>query len=199
MKYCECKGHLIAGSFLMAFVVLFSCNSVTTDDKFAGENKRDTVESSKLSPNADTSKSSLPLFNDIDGIRSKLSNVGIGELKEWRDDQIGGYMSITNYYQLGDELPPNNLAYYLLSDNINYIREVQLVLNINNQQRKSALNTLANVAKKTYAALNLPVESRILTAIKSGREIEIEKSTYIEKVILQKSNIESWQLIIISK
>src|SRR5690606_14230632 len=88
-------------------------------------------------------------FNDVDGTRSKLSTVGIGELGKWRDDEMGGFISITNYYTFGEN-DLNNLAYYLESDNSDYVTTLKLVLNINNKIEKGqALNNLTEVAEKT--------------------------------------------------
>jgi len=141
----------------------------------------------------------LESFNDIDGTRTKLSTVGIGELGKWRDDEMGGFMSITNYYTFGEnEL--NNLAYYLESDNSDYVTTLKLVLNINNKSEKGqALNKLTEVAEKTFKVLNLDFPGELQKAIKKEKPLIIDGDNFTSELKLEKSKIDTWTIKITTK
>ena len=110
--------------------------------------------------NADTipekqSQAKLELFNEINATRDKLSQLGIGDLGQWKSDEMGGYMSITNYFQFGNGDLTNNLAIYLESHSQEHIEILRLVLNINNGDNENSLQKFSEVIGKTYTALGL--------------------------------------------
>ncbi len=129
----------------------------------------------------------------------KLSAVGIGELGKWRDDEMGGYMSVTPYYQFGDSDVLNNLAYYLESDNSSSIKTLKIVLNINNGDKKSALSKLGDTIGKTYRALGMEPDTNIINDLKFGQELKRERDTYKMRTEVEKSRIETWKFVIETK
>lgn len=138
-------------------------------------------------------------FNNIDEVRQKLSAIGIGEFGNWGGDEMGSYMSITPYYQFGDGTPKNNLAYYLEGDKPNSIKTLQLVLNINNDNKKSALAKFAEIIGKTCTALGLPPDTKTMAAAKAGKELRAESGTYMTRTEQEKSRTETWKFIIETK
>jgi len=156
-----------------------------------------TIPSETSSPTV--SKVKFEPFNNVDDVRQKLSAVGIGELGRWRDDEIGDYMSITPYYQFGGGEIPNNLAYYLESDNSSSIKTLKLVLNINNGNKKAALSKFVETIGKTYKALGLEADTKIMNEAKFGKELSAESGTYTARTELEKSKIETWKFIIATK
>ena len=182
-------------SLLFTTIILTFISCGSSETKTSSE-KKDPSTSENTSSKA---KVKFEPFNNIEDTRQKLSAVGIGELGTWRDDQIGGYMSITTYHQFGGGNIPNNLAYYLESDNQDNIKSLKLVLNINSGNKKVALTTLAETVDKTYQALGLTPNNQIIALIKAGKETKAEKDTYTEQVKLEKSKIETWHFIIKTK
>ncbi len=143
-------------------------------------------------------------FNKIDDTRAKLSEVGIGQLGSWKDDGMGGYMSITTYYQFGDASSSNgmenNLAYYLESDNANSIKTLKLVLNINNSsQKKQALTKFSEMADKTFKQLSADTPKGLLDAIQAPKSFKGDNEKFTTELKLDKSNIATWKLIIATK
>jgi len=139
------------------------------------------------------------IFEDIDQVRNSLSSVGIGELGEWKEDGMGGYMSITSYYQIeGDNRSiPNNLAYYIESIQSDRIESIKLVFNLNNPKTKtSATEKYKDVALQTFKVLNIELPKDVQDAISNLKE----NSTKTDKVLishsLQQSNITTWTLTI---
>lgn len=112
---------------------------------------------------------------------------------------MGGYMSITPYHQFGDGTPPNNLAYYLESDNPNSIKTLKLVLNISDGNKKPALAKFAEVIGKTCSALRIPPDTKIMAAAKVGKELSAQSGDYTTRTKLEKSRIDTWKFIIETK
>ena len=108
-------------------------------------------------------------------------------------------MSITNYYTFGEnEL--NNLAYYLESDNSDYVTTLKLVLNINNKSEKGqALNKLTEVAEKTFKVLNLDFPGELQKAIKKEKPLIIDGDNFTSELKLEKSKIDTWTIKITTK
>lgn len=177
-----------------------SCGSPDGDKTFSSDTTvpTETTKPSETSP-LTASKVKFDPFNNVDAVRQKLSAVGIGELGRWRDDEMGGFMSITSYHQFGGGDMPNNLAYYLESDNSSSIKTLKLVLNINNGNKKPALSKFAEIIGKTYKSLGLTSNSQIMNAAKSGKEVKVDKDTHTERIELEKSRIETWQFVIETK
>lgn len=138
------------------------------------------------------------LFNEISQVQSKLSDVGIGELREWHTDGTG-WFSLSSYYSFGSESSKNgmqnNLAYYLESKNENYIETVKLVLNINNNsERSQALSLLEKISEKTFSALSLKQPNGLSSSISSGRNFTSDNSDFKVSLTLDKSKIDTWKL-----
>lgn len=165
----------------------------------------------KISPlvtSTNTAKSSgnekFEPFNKIDDTRAKLSEVGIGQLGAWKEDGMGGYMSITTYYRLGNVSSAkgmdNNLAYYLESDNPNSIKSLKLILNINNpSQKKQALTKFSEMADKTFRQLAANAPHGLLAAIQAPKGFKADNETFSTELKLDKSKIDTWKLIISTK
>ncbi len=138
-------------------------------------------------------------FNDIEGTRTKLSTVGIGDFVKWRDDEMGGFTSITSYYTFGSN-KLNNLAYYLESDNSAYVTTLKLVLNINNKAEKGkALAKLTEVTEKTFNVLNLKLPAELLNSIRKEKPLIIDGENFTSELKLEKSKIDTWIIKVTSK
>lgn len=190
---------LIAISALLAIMVS-SCGSSNYEKNLSSDI---TIPIETTTPSetyaVTASKVKFEPFNNVDNVRQKLSAVGIGELGSWRDNEMGGFMSITTYYQFGSDNPSNNLAYYLESDNPGSIKTLKLVLNINNGNKKPALLKFAETVVKTHEVLGLAQNNQIINAAKIGKEIKVDKDSHTEKIELEKSRIETWEFVIETK
>lgn len=143
------------------------------------------------------------IFNEVSQVQSKLSNVGIGELRQWRNDSYS-WTSSSPYYSFGsasaDNGMQNNLAYYLESKSETFIETVKLVLNINNSSEKSqALSQLDKISQKTFSALKLKQPNGLSTAIKSGDNFTSDNTEYKVTLTLDRSKIDTWKLTIDAK
>jgi hypothetical protein len=171
----------------------------------------DTNSDTKISPLVTPTKpetspgnEKLEPFNNIDDTRAKLSGVGIGQLGDWKEDGMGGYMSITTYYRFGDVSSStgmnNNLAFYLESDNPNSIKSLKLILNINNQsQKKQALTKFRDIADKTFRQLAADAPQGLLAAIQAPKAFKADNEIFSTELKLDKSKIDTWKLTISSK
>ena len=174
----------------------FSCGN---SDRNQNVNVEDSLSKDNAASSQTITKVKFEPFNNVDDVRQKLSSVGIGDLGRWRDDEMGGYMSITPYYEFGDNTKPNNLAYYLERDNSSSIKTLKLVLNINNGDRKAAIAKFNEVISETYRALKLEPDTKTLNLLKYGKELSAESEFYTTRTEKVKSNIESWNFIIETK
>ncbi|HYG03894.1 MAG TPA: hypothetical protein VD927_15710 [Chryseosolibacter sp.] len=159
-----------------------------------GDNNSSSVAISETS-----SKVRFAPFNNVEDVRQRLSAVGIGELGRWREDEMGGFISITPYHEFGDGEKLNNLACYLESQSANSIKTLKLVLNINNANKKAALSEFAEIIGKTYKALGLGPDTKIINEVKFGKELSAESETYKARTELEKSRIETWKFIFETK
>ncbi|WPV65958.1 hypothetical protein [Chitinophaga sp. LS1] len=161
------------------------------------------VEPSSL-PKPKVVAGKLKIFNNINLLRSKLSENGIGRLHDWVSDGLNGYMSITDYYRFGKASVrsgiENNLAYYLESDNDMYIKNLSLVLNINNiTEKKQALERLIWLAEKTFLTLDVHSPSGLREAILKTEQFRNENDLFVTQLTLKESKIETWELVISTK
>jgi len=173
---------------IIFITMLIACNSNDQNLKNNSDSNVDSATTVKFVP-----------FNNVDELRSKLSLIGIGELGKWREDGMGGYMSITPYYEFGDESKPNNIALYLESDNSSTIKTLKMVLNIYNNDSKNAISEFIDVIDKTYKVLGLETDTKILNELKHGKELKAESENYKCETIKVKSNIETWKFIVETK
>jgi len=186
---------LVLASALFA-TITYSCSSPNGDNNY---NSDTTAQLDLKLPSKTSSKVKFDPFNNVEDVMQKLSAVGIGELGKWRDDEMGGYMSVTPYYQFGDSDVLNNLAYYLESDNSSSIKTLKIVLNINNGDKNSALSKLGDTIGKTYRALGLEPDTKIINELKFGKELKGEGDTYKMRTEVEKSRIETWKFVIETK
>lgn len=148
-------------------------------------------------------KRKLMIFNDINLMRLKLSENGIGRLREWKSDEVG-YLSITDYYRFGESSTrngmENNLAYYLESENENYVETVKLVLNINNSaEEKQAIEKFIQVAENTFHTIGVHVPDRLLSAIRKKKVFVYEGESFRTEFLLEEGRIETLKLTIFAK
>lgn len=130
------------------------------------------------------------IFSNIEKVRTLLSSVGIGNLSEWKDDQMGGIVSVSTYYQFESI---NNLSFYLEGSNSSSIDSIKLALNINDPtKRKSALTMLGDTTKKMLGALNLSPPDGLINDIEAGVAKQYIVNDVKIEVELVKSKIENW-------
>jgi hypothetical protein len=146
----------------------------------------------------------LNIFNNINVMRQKLSGNGIGNLHNWIKDDLGSYSSITDYYRFGESSiqngMDNNLAYYLESENENYVEILSLVLNINNDaQQKLAIEKFSQIAEKTFFSLGIKTPPGLRMAILKKKEFSRKSDMFNTELILKKSKIDTWELTISAK
>lgn len=128
-------------------------------------------------------KARLPLFNDIQTVIKKLSDIGIGKLDEWHKSYAGDdcYLSMTNYYQFGiDDITkiPNVLAFYLTGEET-YIKQLEVVLDIGYEQDKhQTIEKFIEVLSLTFSNLNIPFPEGLTNSIIEDREYHLQYDTY---------------------
>lgn len=147
-----------------------------------------------------SSVAKLDIFNDINKTRQSLSENGIGNLGEWKSDQMGGFFSITNYFQFGGGTMQNNIAYYLESEDESYIQTAKLTLNINNKsEKKQALTKFKDLTTATFKSLSLEIPKELIESINAEKEFESSNNTFSASVKLDKNKIDTWTLKITTK
>lgn len=128
-------------------------------------------------------KARLPLFNDIQAVIKKLSDIGIGKLDEWHKSYAGDdyYLSMTNYYQFGiDDITkiPNALAFYLTGEKT-YIKRLEVVLDIGYEQNKyQAIEKFTKVLRLTFSSLDIPFPEDLTNSIIEDREYNLRNNAY---------------------
>jgi hypothetical protein len=94
----------------------------------------------------------------------------------------------------------NNLAYYLESDKLNYIKTLKLVLNINNKaEKKQALLKFKETVEMTFKSLSLETPKGLQEAITNAQFFQADNDTFTTNLKLDKSNIDTWKLTIETK
>lgn len=171
----------------IAFVFLIYVVGLFTDENKTSSNNTKTEQISN------TAK--LPIFNNIENTRIALSGNGIGNLSDWKSDQMGGFMSMTPYFQFGSGMPQNNLAYYLESKDESYIQTAKLILNINNKsEKKQALSRFNEITNTTFKSLLLEIPKGLNDAIEKSKEFESNSETFSTSLKLDKGKIDTWTL-----
>jgi hypothetical protein len=182
-------------TFITCFV-LSSCGNPKSDQSLATGHEN-------LSKPATSPRVKVDIFNDIEKTRNLLSQNGIGELKTWRSDGMGGFMSITDYFQFGSSNAAgmqNNLAYYLESENVDYIKTIKIVLNINNKgERKQALSKFKQTVQITFKNLALAIPKGLSDAITKGKIYQADSEMFTTNLKIDQTNIDTWKLIIETK
>jgi len=141
------------------------------------------------------------IFENINKTRNILSNLGIGKLCEWKSDQMDGYMSITNYFDI-DNNPygmPNLLAIYMESQNYNIVKTIKLVLDINYVRNDNyAYSKFKKTAIKTLNSLSLKIPNGFEKALNNRKEFIFNNGDYTIQLLLEKTRIDTWKLLIIN-
>lgn len=148
-------------------------------------------------------KLKIPLYSKIDELRTELSKNGIGKLGGWKKDELGWY-SFTDYHSFGNTSSvngmQNNIAYYISGRQKENANEIKIVLNVNNdKETKIALELLNTISKKTIKSLNLEMPKGLSQSILNQKPNEFENDIYRISLELDKSKIDTWNLIIYSK
>lgn len=167
----------------------------------AAEEKLDSEISTNINTKEmNTGQSKIQAYNNIEGLRTSLSENGIGTLGQWKSDMMGGYMSITDYYQFGSGIPQSNIAYYIESEKYDIAQSVTVSLNINNQVDKDkAIHLFSSTIDKTFKSIALSPSREVIQSIKSGKNTEVDQEDYSLSFSVDKGNIERWVLKIKSK
>lgn len=163
--------------------IFTGCNSKQPEQKAAEQQKE---------------KAMLDIFNNINKTRGLLSQNGIGELHSWKSDQMGGFMSITDYYNIQNTL--SNVSYYLESDNESYIKTLRLVLNINKKnESKKSISFFTDKVSATFNGLSLDIPEGLLAAINKGDTFNSENDNFTTSFSVDKNNIDIYTLKIETK
>ncbi len=94
----------------------------------------------------------------------------------------------------------NNFAYYLDSDNENYVKTLKLVLNVNNKaQKKQAVNKFNDLADATCKNAGIEVPKGLKDALKKSKVFAFDADTYFVTLELEKNKIETWIMTIGTK
>ena len=139
--------------------------------------------------------SKLGAFNDIGNLRSSLSKNGIGPLGQWKSDMMGGYMSITDYYQFGSGVPQSNIAYYIESEHIGYAESLKISMNISSSgDKKEGVKLFSSVLAKTLKSVNITPTQSIIQKIIRGEAANFSHKDYSIEFKVDKGNAENWIL-----
>lgn len=145
------------------------------------------------------SKVKVAAFGDVVQLQKTLSQNGIGELRKWRDDEAGGFISSSDYFSFGSSANgmQNNLAYYLESPKSQFVQQLKLILNINNKaEQVKALAMYSLVVEKTFKSIDVQLPEGLLDACKSGKEFNGSRGQISVTSKLSKSRIDTWKLTI---
>ena len=182
------KVKTISILLLATSIIMTSCGNSSTQP---------TTETKTIAVSA---VAKLDIFNDINKTRQFLSENGIGKLGEWKSDQMGGFFSITNYFQFGGGTMQNNIAYYLESENESYIQTAKLTLNINNKsENKQALTRFKELSVATFKSLSLEIPKGLIESIDTEKDFESTNDIFSASVKLDNSKIDTWTLKIVTK
>lgn len=146
----------------------------------------------------------IATFNNIKTLTTELSRNGIGQLHSWRSDDMGGFISITDYYRFGVASAANgldnNLAYYLESNNEDYVEKLSLVLNINNaDERRDALVKFKTVTERTFKSIQVATPPRLIRSIEAPKAYSYSNGMLSVSLERENNNFESWKLVIKSQ
>lgn len=146
----------------------------------------------------------LGMFNDIQKLIEKLSNIGIGQLSEWHKSYAGDdcYLSMTNYHQFGsDDITkiPNTLAFYLTGEET-YIKQLDVVLDIGFQQNKQqALEKFTEILELAFNSLLIPMPEDLSKSILTSKEYHKQYDSHNVSLNYEKfERIEKYTLSIIA-
>lgn len=171
---------------------LISCNnnSKNTSENIKEENKNKTIETPKeIEEKPISSKTKIRIFSEIEKTKQILSENGIGTLGEWKSDQMGGFFSITKYYEIKNELPPNTLSYNLESEHEDYIESLKLILSINNKSnKKEALSKFKEITISTFNKLSLELPKELINTINKENEFQESNSNFSTSLNIFKNN-----------
>lgn len=180
---------------LLIIIVAITLSSCDNSKKIENHNEK-IAEKSK-------STMKIKLFNETSNLLSKLSENGIGDLKEWKNPEEMGWGSLTDYYEFGQKKNgdgmQNNLAYYLEGEE-NFAKNLLLNLNVNNPKSKNeAVKLFTETTEKTFKTLELEMPKGLLEAIKNAKDFKNENEVFSTEFKIDKSNIETYKMEIISK
>lgn len=171
---------------LCSLCIFTGCNSKQPEQKTA---EQQTEQKEKVM---------LNIFNDINKTRGLLSQNGIGELHGWKSDQMGGFMSITDYYNIQNTL--SNVSYYLESDSESHIKTLRFVLNINKKnESKQSVSFFTDKVSATFKSLSLDIPDGLLAAINKGDTFNADNDNFMTSFNVDRGNIDIYTLKIETK
>jgi uncharacterized CHY-type Zn-finger protein len=154
-----------------------------------------------VTPSLPSPATKLIPFSDISRTLQKLSQVGIGEMTGWKNDNSYEYYSLTNYY-LFDDSDVNNIAIYATSENINYIESVNVHLNLNivvPKFEKGGVQIFEEVTQKVLKVVNKDYTKVMSNKIKSRKNFRIELEDCFITFEFTKEKITTYDLKIDTK
>lgn len=159
------------------------------------------------------------IFHKPNELVQQLSKIGIGNLGTWKQDIYSDteqWYSLTRYFDIQSQNGIHysqdkihtleglkevfylncNIAIYLESEYKDYVEELKVVLNINNpNHEKEAKTIFADVIEKLFRAIDKPIPIGLINNISKGRACLFEIDTFQVELLLNVSNIDSWELI----
>lgn len=160
-------------------------------------------EATKDSSTVEQPKTNQSIFSDPNKLIQALSQNGIGTLTPWKNPMEMGWGSLTPYNVFGPKKDgygmQNNIAYYLEGTETE-VTQIAVNLNINNvDDKQNALKFMSEVVAKTFSSIGLAMPTGLDKAIIGTTEFKAEVGDFIVSNKLEKSNIESWKVIIQKK
>ncbi|MFK7949494.1 MAG: hypothetical protein AB8G11_18015 [Saprospiraceae bacterium] len=142
----------------------------------------------------------LIVFNNISETLQKLSNIGVGSMGAWKSDGAGGYFSLTDYYRLDNNGLGNNIAIYATSENVNYIDQLNVHLNINTPQLKNdAVKIFNEVLKRVFKIINKDYTNQMASNVRNKRNFKVELEDCFVEFKVVNSKIDAYDIVIDTK
>lgn len=143
-------------------------------------------------------KQNNDLFNNPQKLCSILSEVGIGQLYEWKPDEISGWYSITDRYMIepiNERITLGNNMFYLLEGNETNVRQIVIYVNINvSSEKKSTIKFLREVTTKTFKAINIQLPKELIQAITDSKSYNTSIKEFDLSVLYEKDRIENFEV-----
>lgn len=188
--------------YLFSFFIALSLFSCSHSTETTSTNPSQVVEADTFAVDS-IPPAKIELFNQVIPLLSILSVIGIGRMRDWRDDELGGFISSTPYFEFGtesDRLLKSNLAFYAESPVDSQIQTVKLMLNVNNAvETKTALQRYADVASLTLKRLGLPALGNFKKALQQGEALAFDSDSLQIKNEVHHDRIDWYKLTITAK
>ncbi|WP_426062012.1 DUF6030 family protein [Hymenobacter sp. B1770] len=139
----------------------------------------------------------VKLFNDPDGLRRKLSTIGVGALSPWHYSEEQ-YASLSEELNIGSPMPNSglytNIFCYVTGEQSEYADQVDIQLDIFNETNRGyALAAYKKVVSKAFTQMGIP-KPKLLVGSIGKKNFEYETADYTIQLTKQPVNIESYKL-----